>query len=173
MEAFSDLFHLPLSQVALIQMQNLVIASLSTIVLSEDKDNWSYTWGSRLFSSSRIYITLIEHPVVHPAFQWIWKSPYQPKHKVFFFWLLLKDQLSTRNILRRKNMVLETYNCVLCSLPIEETSDHLFLHSAFAMDCWNLLGVHIPADGRLPQVVSSLKARLQSKLFMVAIILMC
>jgi len=40
---------------------------------------------------------------VHPVFRWIWKSSCQHKHKVFF-WLLAQDRLSTRNILRRKNM---------------------------------------------------------------------
>jgi hypothetical protein len=38
-----------------------------------------------------------------------------PTHK-FFFWLLIKDRPSTRNILRKKNMYLEYYNCVICNV---------------------------------------------------------
>jgi hypothetical protein len=33
------------------------------------------------------------------------------KHK-FFFWLLLRDRLNTKNLLRRKTNILEDYNCV-------------------------------------------------------------
>jgi hypothetical protein len=35
------------------------------------------------------------------------------KHKVFF-WLLLKDRVSTRDILRRRNQPLDIYSCELC-----------------------------------------------------------
>ena len=47
-----------------------------------------------------------------PLFDWLWSSSNLGKHK-FFFWLLLRDQLNTRNILRRKNTDLDDYNCVL------------------------------------------------------------
>jgi hypothetical protein len=49
----------------------------------------------------------------------------QKRHKVFF-WLLLKDRLSTRNILRRRNQALPSYECVLYNLHVEETLEHLF-----------------------------------------------
>jgi hypothetical protein len=48
---------------------------------------------------------------VHPHFVWIWKSSFQPKHK-FFFWLLIHDRINTRNLLKRKNMILPSYDCV-------------------------------------------------------------
>jgi len=112
------------------------------------------------------------HPVVHPMFKWIWKNPCQPKHKVFF-WLLLKDRLGTRNILRRKCMVIDSYNCVLCNLSTEEVSDHLFLNSQFARQCWNILGISIANNSSFPEIVPSLRNNLQPKFFMVAIILMC
>jgi hypothetical protein len=45
------------------------------------------------------------------------------KHKFkIFFWLLLRDRLNSRNLLRRKNMELEDYSCVLCNTGHEETS---------------------------------------------------
>lgn len=82
-EVLSDLFHLPVSQEALIQMQNLE-TKLAQITLSVGKDKWSCIGGSSNFSSSKIYRELMEHPMVHSAFKWIWASPCQPKHKVFF-----------------------------------------------------------------------------------------
>jgi hypothetical protein len=59
--------------------------------------------GSPIYSSSKAYIHITGHRVVHAAFKWLWKSACQNKHRVFF-WLLLKDMLSTRELLRRKNI---------------------------------------------------------------------
>jgi hypothetical protein len=62
------------------------------------------------------------------------------EHKVFC-WLLLKDRLSTRNILRRRKMELESYSCEICSLLIEETVEHLFCNCPFAQQCWGILNL--------------------------------
>jgi hypothetical protein len=67
------------------------------------------------------------------------------KKRKIFFWLLLRDRLSTREILRRRNMFLEDYNCVFCaSMPVEESVTHLFLHCPFAQACWATLGLIVP-----------------------------
>lgn len=55
------------------------------------------------------------------------------------FFVTSKRQLSTRNILRRKNRVLPSYDCVLCGTNSEKTLQHLFITCPFAQDCWNLL----------------------------------
>jgi len=44
-----------------------------------------------------------------------------------FVLLLLKDRLSTRDLLRRKGMVLQSHSYVLCNQNMEETLEHLFL----------------------------------------------
>lgn len=77
-----------------------------------------------------------------PAFKWLWKSSCQNKHKVFF-WLLLKDRLSMRNLLRRKTMVLDSYECELCNSRQEETLEHLFLRCPYAIACWNLINLYV------------------------------
>lgn len=115
--------------------------------------------------------TWIQEQIVHPAFKWIWKSACQWKHKVFF-WLLLKDRLSTRNLLKRRNMALDDYNCVLCSSLVEEGLDHLFLHCSFARQCWDTLSLDIQPNSSFPTVVSSFRVKMQSQFFMVAVILM-
>jgi hypothetical protein len=67
---------------------------------------------------------------------------------VWLFGLLLlvatKDSISTRNILRRKGMALQDYNCMLCSQSSEETVEHLFLDCTFAKECWNLINLEYP-----------------------------
>ena len=49
------------------------------------------------------YKQLIGHQHVPRAFKWLCKSACQNKRK-FFFWLILKDCLSTRALLKRRNM---------------------------------------------------------------------
>jgi hypothetical protein len=44
-------------------------------------------------------------------------------------------------------MALESYNCVLCHLDVEESLHHLFFHCPFAQSCWNVLGLaHLVQD---------------------------
>jgi hypothetical protein len=98
-------------------------------------DSWTYIWGSNSFSSKRAYNHLIGSHPVHPAIKWLWTLSCQLKHKVFF-WLLLHNRLSTRGLLRRKNMYLESYTCELCLLHREENLRHLFFKCSFAINCW-------------------------------------
>lgn len=114
----SDLFHLPLSTQAFTHYQQLV-ALLAQTPLMEGNDIWTYIWGFALFASSKAYLNLRGTRQVHPVYTWLWNSCCQPKRK-FFFWLLLKDRLSTHALLRRKNMELDNYNCVLCHLDTEK-----------------------------------------------------
>jgi hypothetical protein len=106
-----DLFSLLVSAEAFQQLQMIQSFTEHYPLLDQD-DVWTSDWGP--FSASKAYKFIIGHRQVPRVFGWLWKSCCQPKHKVFF-WLLLKDRLSTRNILKRKNMHLEPYNCVLCS----------------------------------------------------------
>jgi hypothetical protein len=64
---------------------------------------------------------LLEPWRIEQIFKWVWNSSCQNKHKVFA-WLFLKDRLSTRELLKRKNMELQDYSCVLCSSLTEDTS---------------------------------------------------
>jgi hypothetical protein len=82
-----------------------------------------------------------------------------------FFWLLLKDRLSTRNILQRKSMTLPCYDCVLCTANIEETLEHLFLHCPFATACWGLLGLHVPPQEDIFEAIDSFKIQLHTPIF--------
>jgi hypothetical protein len=97
-----DLFHLPLSNEAYLQFQQLSV-TLQSLHLDLGKDDWHFTWGSSSFHSKRIYKFLIGHRAIHPAYKWLWQSCCQNKRK-FFFWLILKDRLSTRGLLKRRNM---------------------------------------------------------------------
>jgi hypothetical protein len=46
---------------------------------------------------------------------------------------------NTRNLLKRKNMHLQSYNRVLCSNNVEETLTHLFWDCTFELNCWSYL----------------------------------
>lgn len=93
-EEMSELFHLPLSVEAYDQFQQL-ISLLDDTHLLQGKDKWSYIWGSNEFASNKAYLRLMGTRQISPAYTWLWNSYCQPKQKVFF-WLVLKDRLSTR-----------------------------------------------------------------------------
>lgn len=108
---------------------------------------------------------------IHPAFRWLWACSCQPKHKVFF-WLLLKDRISTRELLKRKNMVLQDYNCVLCNTLVEESLSHLFLECPFAEQCWAIVNIQIDHSLSPFENIQSFKEQLQVPFFIEIIILM-
>lgn len=126
-------------------------------------------WGS--FLPSKYYSRSLEPRQVPQAFKWIWETSCQPKHKVFF-WLLLKDRLSTRNLLSRKGMQLQSNNCVLCNNAVEETMEHLFLNCPFSVQCWNLVGVQMQNQTEIFQAIQLIRRHANSSFFMVIAILM-
>jgi hypothetical protein len=80
------------------------------------------------------------------------------KHKVFFC-LLLKDLLSTRELLRRKHMDLDSYTCDLCLRKKVETVAHLFLRCNFAKACWNSIGVSVITSRPILQIFKLIKVK--------------
>jgi hypothetical protein len=147
---FTQLFTLPLSVEA---HQQLIIFrdSVFTLMSTDGKDKWNYNWGNANFATSKAYKTLMTGESAHPVFHWIWRAKCQIKHKVLFC-LMLKDRLSTRELLLRKDMDLDSYTCDLCILQKLETSAHLFLRCNFAKACWNSLGVTYVSTRTVPQI---------------------
>ena len=133
-------FFLPLSVQASQQYCELQQLIIDRIWDRNSQDVWAYTWGPS-FSSKKAYSQLQGSYEASPLFNWFWKSGNIGKHK-FFAWLLIRDRLSTRNLLRRKNMYLEDYSCVLWYNGSEETCFHLFFECPFSSDCWNSINIH-------------------------------
>lgn len=104
------------------------------------------------------------HRQIPRAFKWLWETFCQPKHKVFF-WLLVNDRLSTRNRLRRRNMQLESFHCVLCQLATEETLEHLFLSCPFASECWNKIGVTVQTQHNIFRAIQSIRRQTHPQFF--------
>lgn len=166
-----SLFHLPLSQQAHAQMLQLE-GLLEQVQLNGFPDKWSYIWNSDSFSVKRAYKQLRGHLILHLVYSWLWKSSCQNKHKVFF-WLLIKDRLSTRELLRRKNMALQDHNCILCNGSTEETLFHIFLECPFAGQCWAWIGIQIDHSLDPFQNLQNFKDQFQVPFFMEIIIVMC
>lgn len=169
--ALHDLFHLPLSEETYHQFIHLLV-NVQNLNLQEGFDAWSYIWNSSIFTSKCAYVHLIGNRQVRPAFSWLWKSCCQNKRK-FFFWLLLKDRLSTRELLRRKGMALDDYNCVLCTQALEESLVHLILDCLFSRSCWATLGLVIQSSSDPFGTLASFKSQLQLPFFMEIIVTMC
>jgi len=84
----------------------------------------------------------------------------------------MKDRLSTRELLKRKNMELQDYNCVLCNNRTEESLLHLMLLCPFAQACWAWLNCHVILQEDLHRNIESFKLQLHVPFFMEIIILM-
>eukprot|EP00253_Pinus_taeda_P027453 PITA_27453 len=93
-------------------------------------------WGSRsgAYSTSEGYKSLMAFPNVpsDPA-QWkfIWAFPSLPKVD-FFCWTLARNNILTRDNLRRRGMEGPSM-CTLC-MSDDETTDHMFLKCPFAQE---------------------------------------
>lgn len=167
---FSSASLLPLSIQAYEQLQDLQ-GIIQQIPASSDKDQWSYIWGNNSFFAAKTYKTIIGQRSVHLAFRWIWKCKCQMKHKVFF-WLLIIHRLSTRDLLGRRNMQLESYTCDLCILHKRETVPHLFLRCNFAKACQASMGVSVVTTRPVLQIFRLIKDKLQVSFYMEIIIVM-
>jgi hypothetical protein len=83
-------------------------------------DTWKYKWGDK-FTSKKYYNYSFRNITPPAPFLWIWKSKLWPKLKVFA-WLLLADRLSTRNMLKRRNINIgNIFTCPLCNSGEEES----------------------------------------------------
>jgi len=113
-------FFLPLSPEVVHEFQDLQNLLNSSNWNADSSDHWIYHWKtSTSYVPKKAYNLLLGSQQASPLFEWMWKGENLGKHK-FFFWLLHKDQLSTRNMLRRKNMQLTNYSCAICNLDVEE-----------------------------------------------------
>jgi hypothetical protein len=65
------------------------------------------------------------------------------KKRKFFIWLVCRDRINSRNLLKRKKFKIEgdDYSCMLCNLDIEEYTYHLLFQCPFSDWCWNSLGI--------------------------------
>jgi hypothetical protein len=166
-----DLFHLPLSPEA--YGQYLILSdTLQNLQLNDTFDQWSYLWGSSLFSSSRAYRSLIGHRQVHRVFKWLWKSSCQNKRK-FFFWLILQDRLNTRAMLQRCHMHLPDYSCVLCNLNVQEDVAHLLFQCPFSLNCWATLHFQVPNSLNIEVIIESFGDQIRVPFFLEIFITMC
>lgn len=89
----------------------------------------------------KMYKSMVGSSVAHHVLKQLWKCSAQLRHKIFF-WLPLYDRVNTRNLLNRKSMYLEDYNCVLCNDKVEETLMCLFWDCPFAGECWDYIIPH-------------------------------
>jgi len=90
-----------------------------------------------------------------------------------FFWLILKNRLNTRGVLRRRNMELESIHCVLCTEQPDETIEHLFTNCPFVVAAWNSINLNVRADFQLIQNLELLKDQINQSFFMEIILLLC
>lgn len=92
---FEDCFHLPLSQEAYEEFEQLESTIADWPISDSEKDTWSYIWGSSTYSSRKLYKLAFQNVDAHPAFKWLWQAGCTPRIK-FFGSLVLVDRLNTK-----------------------------------------------------------------------------
>jgi hypothetical protein len=102
--------------------------------------SWRDLGVQPICSSSKFYklnFASIEAPSL---FKWIWMSKVSKKIKIFM-WLLFRERINSRNLLRRKNYKIEgdDYSCVLCDLKCRRTV--LPTHLPMPLQLW-VLGLY-------------------------------
>jgi hypothetical protein len=125
------LFSLPLSTQAARQVEEIKQILEGREWDENTHDSWSYTWGNHTYSSKKAYKLLIGDSEASPLFSWLWASSNLGKHK-FFFWLLIRDRLNTRNMLRRKICIwmITTVSCAMLVLRKQASTYFLNAHLA-------------------------------------------
>lgn len=83
------------------------------------QDEWTSIWGNRSSIARRVYKQFIGRRQTHTV----------------FLWLVLKDRINTRYMLRRKGMHLDSFVYELCILQRLETRVHLMICN-FAKAYW-------------------------------------
>lgn len=131
---------------------------------------WYYVWGNANFTCKKVYNSQQDTLPASPLFKWMWKSKVQNKHK-FFFRLLLRDRLNTRNILRRKHMAMDCYNCVQCVENCEETLWHFFFDCHFSL--LDFLGITWDTSLQPPEMILRAREDFRSCIFREVLIIAC
>jgi hypothetical protein len=166
------IFSLPLSQQAAEQLVLIENYIEHSSIAENENDIWSYCWGTSKYSSRKAYAKLHGHTEASPLFSWLWGLNNLGKHK-FFFWLLLRDRLSTKNLLRRKRMFLEDYSCVLCNTGLEETLFHLFFECPFSTSCWQSISIQRNLNLQSLDMVITAREQFGSNIFRELVITAC
>jgi hypothetical protein len=120
----SDIFFLPLSEVALLQF-HLFQALLLDLEPTIDTDTWTVLVNVMTTKVSSVYSSSMDFGGTIPTLKWIWQGCCQQKHKVFF-WLLVHNRLNTRAMLQRDNFFMNSYTCIMCDHDELESRNHLF-----------------------------------------------
>ena len=167
----SSLFSLPLSRQAFAELGELQLI-LHDNPLNADNDVWSFCWGGK-YTAKRFYDHIHAHIVVPNAFSWIWQSRCTMNLRVFA-WLLLRDRLNTKDLLKRRHWnVTEDYCCVLCPLRVYEDRQHLFFTCNFSQRVWNYLQIEWPAADDIQTTIARAKRSFGHVFFMEVLIVAC
>jgi hypothetical protein len=96
----SDLFHLLLSEEALLQF-HLFQALLLDLEPAMGTDTWTIFGNMVTTKVSSIYSSLMDFGGIIFSLKWMWQGCCQQKHRVFF-WHMVHNRLNTRAMLQRK-----------------------------------------------------------------------
>jgi hypothetical protein len=126
---------------------------------------FGYIHGGRIILQANC-ISFVSKTSPHKSFLWLWKSKCTPTVK-FFCWLVLSDRLNSKNMLKRRHFIINSeYQCLMCTYPLEKTTEHMIFHCPFSHNCLQVLGMNWQTSGNRLQIFEEGKTRWHKPLFM-------
>ena len=95
---------------------------------------------------NNVWYSSFEADVWKKYFDYIWKSPIEPKIKCFK-WLVMLDRLPIKRVHADFDI------CSLCKLP--DTSRHILFDCLFAKEIWKMFGIIYPINITIIDIVTS------------------
>lgn len=140
-DSIEEQFHIPLSEEAFQEYQELQGIIQGIQVQGETRDFWHYIWASSAYSSKQIY-NFHSGTLGHPLHSYGSGNPGVPTNFVSFhgfsWWI---DW--TQELLKRKHFMINggNYTCALCNNSVEETAYHLSFTCSFSSAFWSKIGL--------------------------------
>jgi len=141
LEDWTTIFNLPLSTVALAELDELTALWDVWIESNEERIDNIVTWSLQndgKFSTSSVYTILAGHPKVKVTYSYIWKLRIPPKLRIFV-WRLVRNILPTLDQLSNRGCILPNI-CLLCMADAESVL-HLFQECQFASAVFSTLAL--------------------------------
>jgi hypothetical protein len=162
----TSLFALPLSVQAFEEFNDTQAWVRELQIDTSLNDTRSFCWGNNQYTSAKFYRFIFQAIPEDASLKLIWKSRSLPKLRVFA-WLLIMDRLNTKDIMNRKNWIINSDNyCVLCHTQELETRDHLFFECSYASACWTKIEIDWDCSLPISQRIQSAKTMFAGPCFM-------
>ena len=157
----------------LLEQYNIPRLEINSIQFHGQDDLWTYIWGNAQFSSSKAYKSLKEQRYPCCLFTALAKLMSDEAQNI----LLVPSkgrQIKHKTTVKEEKYgtAVQSYNCVLSNLNVEESLLDLFLHYPFSKQCWERINLQTYDKLTSYENLEALRRQIRQTFFLEVIILM-